>query len=103
MAEKQKEFDLERILTIAMGALTMTKEKAEKLVKEWEEKGAVRKKDAKKYIDDLVKKGEKEREELKKTIDERVSDITKKIGIVTKSDLNKIVEKLDKLEKKLRR
>ncbi|PIU64353.1 MAG: hypothetical protein COS84_08525 [Armatimonadetes bacterium CG07_land_8_20_14_0_80_40_9] len=104
MAEKgEKEVTLERLLTIGAGALTMTKEKAKEIVEEWEEKGEIRRKDAKKYVNDLVKKGQKERDELRKTIDKSVGEITKRIGIVTKADLKKITDKLEKLEKKLKR
>lgn len=98
--KKDGTIDVERLLTIVAGAWTLTKDKAENLVKELEEKGEVKKKDAKKYVDELVKKGEKEREELKTTIDERIREITKKLGIVTKQDIERIETKLEKLEKK---
>lgn len=103
MPKEEKTLDLERLLTIGIGALTVAREELKGLLEEFEKKGESRKKDAKKYIEDLIKKGEKEREELKKTIDERISELTKKIGIVTKSDLERITEKLEKLEKKMKK
>lgn len=100
--EEEKALGLARLLTIGVGALNLTRERAEKLVKEWEEEGEVRRKDMKKTVNELVKKGERERDDLRKTIDERVAELTKKIGVITKSDLEKITAKLERLEKRLK-
>lgn len=100
--EEKPALDIERLFTIAVGAWTLTKEKAEEIIEELEEKGEVKKKDAKKYVDELVKKGEKEREELRTTIDDRIREVTKKLGIVTQDDIKKLNEKLERLERKLR-
>jgi len=98
--EEGKEFNLERVVSVVLGAITKGEEGIKKLVDELEKKGELRKKEAKKAIDDLIKKGKKEREELTKTIDDRISEITKKLGIVTKKDLERIIAKVEKLEKK---
>lgn len=98
--EEGKEINLERVVSVVLGAITKGEEGVKKLVDELEKKGELRKKEAKKAIDDLVKKGKKEREELTKTVDDRISEITKKLGIVTKKDLERIISKVEKLEKK---
>lgn len=106
MAAKAKKggrgITLERLMTIAVGALNMTRDNAQKIVKEWEKEGEISRKDAKKYVDDLVKKGQKERDEIRKTVDERVDSLTSRIGIVTKADLSRLNQKLDRLERKLK-
>lgn len=99
---EEQGFNLARLLTISVGALNLTRERAEKLVEEWEKEGEVRRKDMKKTVNELVKKGERERDELKSTIDERVAELTKKLGVITKNDLEKITAKLERLEKRLK-
>lgn len=101
--EEEREFDLlDRLITLGLGAINLTRAKAEKLAKELEKKGEISKKDVKKTIDELVEKGKKEKEELQETIDERISEFTKKLGIITKADLEKITRKLERLEKKIK-
>lgn len=97
-----KQMGIARLISIGVGAWNLSRERAEKLVKEWEKEGEVRRKDMKKTVNDLVRKGERERDELRGTIDERVAELTKKIGIITKSDLEKINAKLERLEKRLK-
>ncbi len=99
---EEQSFNLARLVTIGVGAINLTRERAEKLVEEWEKEGEVRRKDMKKTVNELVKKGERERDELKSTIDERVAELTKKLGVITKSDLEKITAKLERLEKRLK-
>ena len=89
---------IKKSLMIGMGALSLTREKAEKIVRELEEKGEVTSDEAKQFINELEERGEQERSAVKKVVAtelERLKNIT---GIITKKDLSILEERLRKLE-----
>ena len=52
-------------------------------------------------VDDMVKKGKKESEELVDSVGKVVKDTLDSLGIVTKSDIKSVEDRLAGLEKKL--
>lgn len=100
--QKEDENSVSKALSMAIGLVASTQERARQILEELEEKGQIRRKDGRQFLKELAKKGQREREELQKTVDERILEVGRQIGIVTKRDLDRIHKKLEKLEARLR-
>lgn len=92
---------LKKSLLLGVGALTVTREKAEKMIRELEQKGEVTSGEAREYINELVERGEQERNVLRETVSRELDRLIKVMGLATKSDLKALEERLDSLEARL--
>lgn len=81
-----------------VGALTITKEKAERIVNELVEKGQVSKGEAAKLINELVDKGEQERKALSETVKSEIEKAKNEIGLINKGELRELEGRLSRLE-----
>ena len=91
------------LLNLGLGALVMTKEKAEEVVNELVKKGEVGQEEGKKLIGELIEKGEKSKKEIEAQIEKIVKGITKKLDIPTRKELRELKVKIEQLKKKLNR
>lgn len=89
---------IRKSLMIGMGALSLTREKAEKIVRELEEKGEVTSDEAKQFVNELAERGEQERSALNKAVAAELDRLKNVTGIITKNDLAAFEERLRKLE-----
>lgn len=89
---------LKKSLLIGMGVFSLTREKAEKLVQELEEKGEVSSDEAKEFVNELVDRGQQERSALNKAVASELDRLKNMTGLVTKKDLAGLEERLQKLE-----
>jgi len=98
--ERKNMADLIRNLILAgLGITSITKEKAEKLVKDLIKEGKLSETEEAKFIKDIMKKSEKIGDNVDKKIEEMVEKTLKKLNIPTRKDLDDIKQKLDKLVK----
>lgn len=88
-------------LLFGVGLLTLTREKAERVVHDLVERGEVGAEEAKTFVNDLMEKGEQEKAAVQETIKKEVEDIRKKFGLVTKGDLEALEERIRALESRL--
>ena len=100
MAELKFRDLVEKGTLIGLGALFMTKEKAQALVDELVKRGEARREEVKELVEKLASRGEREREELRKLVREELQRTLSEIGLATKSDVEALSKKLDKLIKK---
>ncbi len=84
---------LEKGLLAGIGLLSMTREKAEKMIDELSEEGEVQKGEVKKWVEQLASRGEEEREALRKLVREELKKALDEVGIATKEDIEKLMEK----------
>lgn len=84
-----------------VGLLTLTREKAEKVVHDLVERGEVGTEDAKNFVNELMEKGEQEKAALQDTVKREVEELRRKVGLVTKADLEKLELRIQELEAKL--
>lgn len=84
-----------------MGALSLTKEKAEKLVEDLVEKGEVGAEEAKTFAKELFEKGQQERLAITETVRNEVERLKENMGMVSKKDLAKLEERLAAIEAKI--
>lgn len=90
-----------KAVNLGLGAISLTKEKAESFFDELVERGEISKEDAKQAMDDMMKKGEEQRAEFRKMINEELDNWKTKFGVVTRAELDKLTERIKELESKL--
>ena len=90
-----------KAINLGLGAISLTKEKAEYFIDEMVERGEISKEDAKQTLDDVMKKGEEHRNEIRNMIREEIDSWKSKFGVVTRAELDKLTERIKELESKL--
>ena len=92
---------IKKALYFGLGAVSLTREKLEKVVDELAEKGELSHEEARQFIDDAVKKGQEEKEEMHNLIRQEIGKLRKESSMVTKSDLEALENRIKELESKL--
>ncbi len=86
---------------MGIGALSLTRERAEMMIKELTEKGEVDQAEAKTFVSELIRRGEQERMALQKTVRREMSLLREELGLVNRRDLSRIEARLKRIEKHL--
>ncbi|HAF62676.1 MAG TPA: hypothetical protein DCK95_10175 [Anaerolineaceae bacterium] len=89
----------ERSVLAGIGVLSMTQEKAQKIVDELIRRGEVQKDEAKDWVESLVQRGDEERQSLRKLIHDEVKSSLDELGLATKQDLQDLASKIETLDK----
>jgi polyhydroxyalkanoate synthesis regulator phasin len=89
----------ERSVLAGIGVLSMTHEKAQKIVDELIQRGEVQKDEAKDWVESLVQRGDEERQSLRKLIHDEVKSTLDELGLATKQDLQDLASKIETLGK----
>jgi polyhydroxyalkanoate synthesis regulator phasin len=92
---------IEKGFLIGLGALTLTREKAQSIVDELVKRGDARRDEAKDLVDRLVKRGEEEHAELRKLVKTEVENAMAGMSLVTREDIEALAQKIDGLTEKL--
>lgn len=92
---------MRKMIYFGLGALSLTKDHAEKVMKEMVEKGEMDSDEGKQFVDEAIKRGEEEKEELRKMIQQEMQELRSKFSMVTKADLEAIEARLKAIEEKL--
>jgi polyhydroxyalkanoate synthesis regulator phasin len=87
---------LDKLAMAGLGALTMTREKAEKIFEESVKRGEVARDARTGFVKDIMDSAEKARKDLEKLISDEIKKTLNSMDIVTKDDIKRIEEKLDK-------
>jgi poly(hydroxyalkanoate) granule-associated protein len=94
---------MERIIVGSLGVLTLTREKVEQFVEELVKKGEVARKDQPKFVKSLIEKGKNARTELEQIVEKVTKNVLRKLDIPTRSDMDALAKKIEKLEKKMKK
>ena len=92
---------LKDFVNLGLGALVMTKEKAEEVVNELVKKGEVGQEEGKELINDLIEKGEKGKKEIEDKIEKTVKSVIEKLDISAKKEVEELKSEIEELKKKL--
>ena len=84
---------LEKGLLVGIGLLSMTREKAQKVVEELTHEGELQKSEMKQWVDQLSDRGEEERQALRKLVRDELKKVLDEMGLATKEDIQKLLEK----------
>ena len=88
---------LDKIMLAGLGAMSMTKEKAEEIFDEYVEKGKAKKENRSGFVQDLMDSAEKTKSDVEKVISEQIDKAMAKQPMATKDDIKRIEAKLDQL------
>ena len=94
---------LKDLVNLGLGALVMTREKAEDVVNELVKKGEVGQDEGKKLVDDLIKKGEEGKKEIEAAIEKTVKHVIEKVDIPTRQEVNNLKSEIEQLREKLKK
>lgn len=85
----------EKGILAGIGLLSMTREKAQKVIDDLSHEGEVQKSEVKQWVDKLSDRGEEERQALRKLIRDEMKKVLDEMGLATKEDVQKLMEKRD--------
>ena len=86
---------LEKGFLAGIGLLSMTREKAQKVIEELTHEGELQKNEAKEWVDQLSARGEEERQALRKLVRDEMKKVLDEMGLATKEDIQKLLDKQD--------
>jgi len=84
---------LEKGFLAGIGLLSMTREKAQKVIEELSKEGEVQKGEVKQWVDQLSDRGEEERQALRNLIRDELKKVLDEMGLATKEDIQKLIDK----------
>ncbi|MEW6517736.1 MAG: phasin family protein [candidate division FCPU426 bacterium] len=92
---------IKKAFLAGVGALSLTKERAQRVVKELVEQGQIREQEGKKVLADMLQKVEAARKDVQKTVGTQVSATYQKMNLATQAQLNKMERRIKELERQL--
>lgn len=75
-------------INLGLGALALTKEKAQEIAKELVKKGKLLESESQALAEELMKRGQQERVGLEDKLQKIVQDTVKKLNLATKEDID---------------
>jgi len=88
---------LDKMILAGLGAMSMTKEKAEQIFEEYAKRGQAEREHKSGFIKEMMETAEKTRADMEKLIGEQVKKAISANPIATKDDIKRIEQKLDLL------
>lgn len=82
-----------------IGVISLTQEKIEEFSQEMIKKGEISREEGRKFVKEVLSEQEKQMKDLEDKINNRVKETLGKSGVVMKSDIASLEEKIEKLEK----
>jgi polyhydroxyalkanoate synthesis regulator phasin len=89
---------LERSVLLGMGLISLTREKAQKMVEEMMKQGEVARDEVKELTDRLVERGREERQAVRGMIEEEVDTTLKDMRLATQQELQQLQARVETLE-----
>ncbi len=91
---------LDLIISLGWGTVSLTREKAEKMVDLLIKRGEISREEAKNTLNELVNRGEKERAEIRQYLKQEMKSMLQKYNVVTREEYLSLQEKINMLEQK---
>lgn len=88
---------LDKVMLAGLGAVSMTRERAEKIFDEYVSRGQAEKTARCGFVKDLMDSAEESRKKFEKLVAEQVRQVVGELKIATSEDIKRLEEKLDKL------
>lgn len=93
---------VEKTLLTAVGAMTLSQQKAEELLSELRKKLDISEEEGKNLLKKIRETAEKNQQELEDLAHEEVKKACTRLGVVTNEEFDKLKRKVSQLEKKLK-
>ncbi len=94
---------IDRVLLAGLGAMSMTRERAERIFDEFVSKGQEARGDKSGFVKEMMDSADRTRAELERIVREQVHAVVDTLELATKEDLQSVEAKLDKIEKQLKK
>ena len=85
---------LDKILLASLGAVSMTREKAEKIFDEYVARGQAERGNRNGFVKELMDHADKARKDVEKMVSDQVQAAIGKLDLATKKDIERIEQKL---------
>ncbi len=90
---------IDKMMYAGLGAISMTRQRAEKLFDDYVKRGQAEKEKRTGFIKDVMETSEKTRKEFENLVSEQVKKVVKQMNVATSDDIKRLEKKLDKLMK----
>jgi poly(hydroxyalkanoate) granule-associated protein len=91
---------LDKMMLAGLGAISMTRERAEKIFDEYVSKGKIEKENRTGFVKEIMDAADRNRNELEQMISKQVREAVEHLNIPTRDDVQRLEKKIDKLSKK---
>ncbi len=91
---------LDKMMLAGLGALSMTRERAEQIFDEYVSRGKVEKESRSGFVKAVMDAADKNRQEFEKLIAKQIRETMEHLDLPTRQDIQRLEKKLDKLSKK---
>jgi polyhydroxyalkanoate synthesis regulator phasin len=88
---------IDKAMMAGLGALTMSREKAEKLFDEYVSKGEAAREGRTGFVKEVMDSAEKTRQELEKLVSDQIQKTVTGLHLASQEDVARLEEKLDRL------
>lgn len=88
---------LDKLMLAGLGALSMTRERAEEIFDEYVERGQAEKDSRSGFVKEVMDNADKTRKELEDMIAKRVSETIGKLNLASREDIQRLENKLDQV------
>jgi polyhydroxyalkanoate synthesis regulator phasin len=88
---------LDKLMLAGLGAISMTREKAEKIFDEYVSRGETEKAGKTGFVKKLMDHAEENRKHLEELISDQVNKTVNNLNLATKDDIKRLEAKLDQL------
>jgi len=88
---------VDRAMLAGLGALSMSREKAEKLFDEYVNRGKVEREGRTGFVKEVMDTVDKTRSELEEIVSKQVNKAVSQMNLATKDDIERVESKLDQL------
>jgi polyhydroxyalkanoate synthesis regulator phasin len=88
---------LDRMMLAGLGALSMTRERAEKIFDEYVSKGEAARDGRSGFVKEVMDSADRTRKELEKMISEQVSKTVDELQLASKDDVRRLEAKMDQV------
>jgi polyhydroxyalkanoate synthesis regulator phasin len=93
--------NLKKLFLAGVGALSLSKERAQRVAKELIAQGKIREQEGRTLVAEMLKKAESARQEVEKTVKTQVSHAYQKVNLATQEQLKKMEKRIQELEREL--
>jgi polyhydroxyalkanoate synthesis regulator phasin len=90
---------INRVVLAGLGALSMSRERAEKIFDEYVRRGQAEKADRSGFVKDLMDSAEKARKDLEDLVAKQVRQALAALNVATREDIERLEAKVDELLK----
>jgi len=88
---------LDKLMFAGLGALSITRERAEKIFDEYVSRGKAEKENRTGFIKEVMDQAQENRKAIEKLISDQVKEVVGKLDLATKEDIQRVEAKLDQL------